>query len=74
MIDPETVIALLRAEGKTVTMTTPGETILDVDGIPAWQAPPTVTDGTVGAVVLTADEWEHTARHLLARLDGMPDA
>ena len=58
MIDPATIVALMRAEGHTVTLIEPGEIFEDVDGIPAWVAP-----------ILSAGEWQNVARHLLGELE-----
>lgn len=69
MIEPEHVIELLRAEGRDVTLTQPGQVLEDADGIPAWITEPAKTTGMLGAPVLTAAEWESAARYLLAALE-----
>ena len=69
MIDPATIVALMRAEGHTVTLIEPGEIFEDVDGIPAWVAPPTITAATMAAPILSAGEWQNVARHLLGELE-----
>lgn len=47
--DPAVIERLRKAHGETVTVTVPGEVILDVDGIPAG-----VTESTTHAAHLTS--------------------
>lgn len=69
MIEPEHVIELLRAEGRDVTVTEPGQVLEDADGIPAWIVEGETTTAMLGAPALTSAEWEATARWLLGALE-----
>lgn len=69
MIDPATIVQLLRAEGRAVVLNQPPTFIEDVDGSPLGLDPGECAAGTLGPVVLTADEWEAVARYLLTELD-----
>ena len=68
MIDPAVAVELMRAEGNPVVLTVPGEITEDIDGIPSWVAPPTVTGAMLGPPILTGAEWQIVARYLLAQL------
>lgn len=69
MINPEHIVELLRAEGRTVTVHRPPTFLEDVDGNPIGLEPGETTTATLTAPVLTAHEWEATARYLLEQLD-----
>ena len=71
MIDPAVAVKLMRAEGNHVVLTVPGEITEDIDGIPSWISPSTVTGAMLGPPILTGAEWETVARYLLAQLTEM---
>lgn len=68
-VDPAVIVRLIRAEGHAVALHQPPSLIEDVDGRPIGIDPGEHTMGTLAAVVLTADEWQSVARHLLQLLD-----
>ena len=69
MFDPATIVKLLRAEGRNVTLTDPPNFVEDADGVPVGLEPGGSHPGTLAGPILTAAQWEQVARYLLSELD-----